>query len=350
MDTGALPATRPAAVRFSGETGEYFRIWIVNTALTIVTLGIYSAWAKVRKLRYFYTHTAIEDGHFDFHANPVGILIGRIVAVAMLGAYFAAGYISPFAPFAVVGLILLLVPWLVVRSRIFHLRNTSLHGLRFNFRPDYAGAAKVYYGGILLTILTLGFGAPTALYWRHRFAVDNSAYGKTRFAFTGEHGEFYVIVWKSIGLIVIGVLAWLAVIFGLGIAVGPTGDEPPPEWVSVLGSLPILLTYLAVGVYVQVRLRNYIWNMSTLGGNRFTSRLSVTHMLQLYLTNLLAIVFSLGLLVPWAQIRLAHYRASCTELVIVDDWTRFLADNRDAGSALGDEIGEAFDVGVDFAV
>jgi hypothetical protein len=44
---------------FTGTAGEYFRIWIVNLALTILTLGIYSAWAKVRKRRYFYAHTRI---------------------------------------------------------------------------------------------------------------------------------------------------------------------------------------------------------------------------------------------------------------------------------------------------
>jgi uncharacterized membrane protein YjgN (DUF898 family) len=349
MDTGNTPAMRTVAVRFSGDTGTYFRIWIVNTALTIVTLGIYSAWAKVRKLRYFYTHTAIEDGHFDFHANPVGILIGRIIAVAMVGAYFGAGYISPLAPFVVIGLILLLVPWLVVRSRIFHLRNTSLHGIRLNFRPNYSGAVRAYYGGVLVTILTLGFGAPTALYWRHRFAVDNSAYGKTVFAFIGEHGEFYAIVWKSIGLVVGGLVAAFAIMYGLGTAL-PASEEPPSDWVAVLMSLPIFLIYIAAGVYVQVRLRNYIWNMGTLGGNRFISQLSVSTMLKLYLTNMLAIALSLGLLIPWAQIRLARYRAACTELIVVDEWTSFLADARDAGSALGDEIGEAFDVGIDFAV
>ncbi|MED5348372.1 MAG: DUF898 family protein, partial [Pseudomonadota bacterium] len=40
--------------QFHGEGGEFFRIWIVNLVLSIVTLGIYSAWAKVRTKRYFY--------------------------------------------------------------------------------------------------------------------------------------------------------------------------------------------------------------------------------------------------------------------------------------------------------
>lgn len=34
---------------FTGQAGEYFRIWIVNLCLTIVTLGIYLPWAIVRQ-------------------------------------------------------------------------------------------------------------------------------------------------------------------------------------------------------------------------------------------------------------------------------------------------------------
>jgi uncharacterized membrane protein YjgN (DUF898 family) len=41
--------TREHSFQFRGRTDEYFRIWIVNIALTIVTLGIFSAWAKVRE-------------------------------------------------------------------------------------------------------------------------------------------------------------------------------------------------------------------------------------------------------------------------------------------------------------
>ncbi|WP_373776122.1 DUF898 family protein, partial [Neisseria dentiae] len=37
---------------FHGNAGEYFNIWIVNIFLTIITLGIYGPWAKVRRLRY----------------------------------------------------------------------------------------------------------------------------------------------------------------------------------------------------------------------------------------------------------------------------------------------------------
>jgi uncharacterized membrane protein YjgN (DUF898 family) len=49
--------TRYEPFRFTGTGGEYFRIWIVNVMLSVVTFGIYSAWAKARRLQYFYRHT-----------------------------------------------------------------------------------------------------------------------------------------------------------------------------------------------------------------------------------------------------------------------------------------------------
>jgi len=34
-------------LEFTGKGGEYFGIWIVNLFFSVLTLGIYSAWAKV---------------------------------------------------------------------------------------------------------------------------------------------------------------------------------------------------------------------------------------------------------------------------------------------------------------
>ena len=67
---------------FRGNGGEYFRIWIVNLLLTIVTLGIYSAWAKVRRLRYFYGNTFVDGHSFEYHGQPLAILKGRLIVVA----------------------------------------------------------------------------------------------------------------------------------------------------------------------------------------------------------------------------------------------------------------------------
>ncbi len=71
-------------IKFTGSAGEYFKIWIVNLFLTIITFGIYSAWAKVRTRRYFYANTSIDGHPFDYLASPINILKGHLI----VGVFF----------------------------------------------------------------------------------------------------------------------------------------------------------------------------------------------------------------------------------------------------------------------
>jgi uncharacterized membrane protein YjgN (DUF898 family) len=74
--TGPVAPGAPhvARVVFTGRGSEYFRLWVVNVLLTLLTLGLYSAWAKVRTARYFRSNTWL-DGHvFDYHGRPPSLL------------------------------------------------------------------------------------------------------------------------------------------------------------------------------------------------------------------------------------------------------------------------------------
>jgi uncharacterized membrane protein YjgN (DUF898 family) len=80
---------------FTGRNGEYFRIWVVSLFLSVVTLGIYSAWGKVRKKRYLYSHTELDGTGFEFRATPLAILRGRVIALALLGGFALSGHLLP---------------------------------------------------------------------------------------------------------------------------------------------------------------------------------------------------------------------------------------------------------------
>ena len=118
---------------FTGTGGEYFRIWIVNLFLTIITLGIYSAWAKVRRLQYFYRNTWLNDSSFDFHGKPISILKGRLIAVGMFVAYNITLKMMPMVGLSILLLIIIVMPVLLVKSFRFRLYYTSYRGLRFGF-------------------------------------------------------------------------------------------------------------------------------------------------------------------------------------------------------------------------
>jgi len=350
METQQSQAPRTTTVEFTGTAGEYFKIWIVNIALTVITLGIYSPWAKVRKLRYFYGNTAFEGGHFDYHAKPTAILIGRIIAVGVLFVYYLLSQYEPVAGLVLISIIVLLIPVLVVRANVFQLRNTSYHGLRFNFQRNYKDSFIVFYGGVLIALLSLGLAVPSVIYMRNKFAANNAGYGQTQFKFGGRQAPFYAIFWKSVGLALLGVIGIAVIIGGLGAAVEAlAGGGLAVQAMAVLITLPLFAFYAAIGIYVQTRQRNYVWNSTTLGGNRFESNLSVRSMVFILLSNIVAIALSLGLLIPWAQVRLARYRAEHTTVQLADNWRDYVAAKDSQGSALGEEVGEAFDVEVEFA-
>src|SRR5688500_4641132 len=73
------PAIRHG-IEFTGRAGEFFGIWFVNLVLSVLTLGIYSAWAKVRTERYFYGNTRLGGAPFEYLAQPIAILKGRLIA------------------------------------------------------------------------------------------------------------------------------------------------------------------------------------------------------------------------------------------------------------------------------
>jgi uncharacterized membrane protein YjgN (DUF898 family) len=68
----------------------------------------------------------------------------------------------------------------------------------------------------------------------------------------------------------------------------------------------------------------------------------------LYVTNTLAIMVSLGLLIPWAKIRTARYRAAMTSLQPAGDLGSFFNQQQQSQSAYGEEMGEMFDLDIGF--
>jgi uncharacterized membrane protein YjgN (DUF898 family) len=87
-----------------------------------VTLGIYSAWAKVRRLRYFYGSTVLDGQSFEYHGRPLAILKGRLVVFAVYVVFLVITQIWPLAVFLMIPIAIFAVPWIVVKARLFQMR------------------------------------------------------------------------------------------------------------------------------------------------------------------------------------------------------------------------------------
>ena len=124
-------------IQFTGSGKEYFGIWIVNVILSIISIGIYSAWAKVRRETYFKNKTTISDIGFGYHATGLQIFKGRVIAFIALVVINVASTFVPLISVAMVIAIIFLLPWILNNSMRFSARMTSYRNIRFNWHGTY---------------------------------------------------------------------------------------------------------------------------------------------------------------------------------------------------------------------
>ncbi|TDQ38486.1 YjgN family protein [Thiopseudomonas denitrificans] len=314
-------ATRHVPMQFTGNGREYFGIWIINIVLTVLTLGIYSAWAKVRNRQYFYGNTLLDGNNFQYLADPKVILRGRIIAFFVLVAWNLTSNFMPILSLFLLLAILPAIPWVLARSLRFNAINSAYRGVRFNFVGTYGGAAKVVLLWPFVSAITFSLGLPLSLHQKHKYQVENSRYGLAAFQFNGTLTSYYLFGLKVLlTIIAAGVLA---------VAVHP---------------LVALLGYLLVFGYFMASLTNLYLNNIALAGHRIESSMSKRTTLWIYFSNSILIMLTLGLYTPWAKVRMARYRAECTTIIINGDLDKFVGTQIEQVNALGQELGDMFDM------
>jgi uncharacterized membrane protein YjgN (DUF898 family) len=87
----------------------------------------------------------------------------------------------------------------------------------------------------------------------------------------------------------------------------------------------------------------------SIGEHRLECRQLGRELLVLYVVNLLAIVCTAGLAIPWAKVRLAQYRASTLTLWAVGPLQAQKLLEQDA-SAIGEGLTDLGDIGFDIGL
>lgn len=357
---------------FTGSGSEYFKIWIVNVLLTIVSIGIYSAWAKVRRLRYFYNNTRLAGSSFDFHGSPIAILKGRIIAVLLI-ALTNVPYVGIFMLLLFFGAL----PWLLYRSIRFHLANTSYRNIRFAFLGDAAGAYKalllplavvlaaalvsgliaVFVSktiGIALGGLTLlafyGIG-PYLQYRMRRYYSEGARAGASEFGLHVGVGQYYAVYAVALGfLVALGVIGALVFAMTIGFSIVAIATGAAGMGTGQMVALAIMvggfyLALLAVGPLIVAMLQNTVWSGTSLAGQRFHSALAVPNFMITWIGLMILTVITLGLYRPFAAVALARQRVEAMSWFgQADDMIAVMREGNQR--AVGSEVADLMDVDI----
>jgi len=318
---------------FRGKGFEYFKLWVVNTLLSVMTLGIYSAWASVRNKRYLYANLYLNNSHFRYLANPIQILKARIIAVLFLVIYNIVLQTMPIIGLVLTVFLLISIPYFINKSMAFNRRMTSYKNIQFRFNASYKQAFMVTLIWPLLGLLTLGLLYPKALKEIHAYTANNSAYGKSKFYFsasTWDYGKpalFAAAIVLSLGLSLWGIsLIWPSLQF--------------------IAPIIFVLTYFALIIFFIVTVNNIFYQNLQVQKHQFTANYTMGGLFKVILINTFLIMMSLGLYLPAAKIRLLKYLAENVTLNAHDSLENFSAATPENVSALGEEMEQSFEFGV----
>lgn len=332
------PQTRSLSVRFTAAGRDYFRLWIVNLLLTIVTLGFYLPFAKVRQLRFFHAHTLIDDAPLAFDGDARKLLRSHVLVGLAVLVYVASSVWAP-ALAGVAALVGLAAwPWLMCLSLRFRLGQTRWRGLRFGFNGGVAEAYRIFLPLLvplalllmtlpflvslptaaavfalpvpvwvpalpLLSVLAIVLVRPWVLMRRMRFQHSHYTLGDEQTWLENvRSGDVYGIGMRSAGVALS--LSVGALVLGAGISMVPFMG------LITVPLMPVAVAGVFTGAmaYTISRQQNLLWGHTRSQHILLSSQLHALPLWGLLLKNTVLIGLTFGLYWPFAAVALARMR------------------------------------------
>lgn len=370
-------------IRFTGSGSEYFRIWIVNLLLTLVTLTLYAPFARARRIAYFQNNTLVGGDPLGFHADPWKMFRGYLVVLLLGVAYWVVSNFTPGLAWVALLVFMALWPALWRASLQFRLRNTSWRGVRLGFAGDLKGAylsllpfflpalafvlflpevtegedvapevarrSAIVFGSVVLAFAAL---MPWLLARIKRYQHGGYVFAQQRAELRAGTGHFYGLFLKTggvsvlVGLVGAALIALVLFVLARGMFADMASGQKR-ALVALVVPVALGVIYLLIPLvsapYFGARLQNLLWNSTRSEKIRFASALRFRSLFRLTLVNWLLIVVTLGFYWPFAKVRTARLKLEAMALEVdgsVDDW---IASAQQAGKGvLGDAAGDFF--------
>jgi uncharacterized membrane protein YjgN (DUF898 family) len=273
---GANAASGPIhSLSYDGRAGRIFAIWLLNLALNVVTIGIYSFWGKTRIRRYLARSFTLSGDRFEYTGTGKELFFGFLKALPLIIAVYAPLVIWPPDLYPVTKFIFILIVYLfsvaIYAALRYRLTRTQWRGIR-----GYLGGSAFRYGFIvmgygLLNILTLGLLIPVSDRATLTYKMGNVWFGNVQ----GRFDPGSRSLWSS-HLI---------------------------TWFLALPTLGISRIWYAAAVF------RYQMNSFSIAGIRLRAEPTGGQLSWLLFGNFLIVVFTLGLGTPFTIQRNMNYVA-----------------------------------------
>lgn len=288
-------------------------LWIgfYTTILNIFTLTIFRFWGRTHFRRRLWADTYAGEDTLEYTGRGLELFVGFLIAIVTLMVPFVGALIAAQLLLGPDLLVLVIIPlylalFIVIGIAIFlarryHLSRTRYRGVRFAQTGSAIGFGLAMFGYGVLTVITLGWFGPEARIRLSRRMWDKAYYGSEKFSFTNNDAATSEPVYASFALAWVGGFiaygawgAWMFFAMG-GDDFDPASTQDVEFILNLYASLIPLIIFigLAMAWHEAVMIRRIIKSLDV-AGLRFTSRMSTWDIIELTITNVLLLIFTLG--------------------------------------------------------
>lgn len=190
--SGPPPLRTAAPHRLETIDGGFLPLILRGHLLTVISLGLYRFWYRTALRRLYWSRTRVAGSGFEYTGSPKELLIGFLVALAVVVPIYVAGFTASFllidqggeaVTLVLAALFGLLIQFGAYRSRRYRLSRTLWRGVRFRQDGSAVTYALISFGWSFVVSLSLGLAFPWARAALEEYKVRHSHFGDA-------HGEF----------------------------------------------------------------------------------------------------------------------------------------------------------------
>ncbi len=339
------------------------KITLINLVFNVLTFSIYRFWGKTNVRRHIWSCIHINGEPLEYTGTGMELFKGflfifglfilpYIVVTTILQA--ALGDKNPIV-LALNALfflfIYLMIGFAIYKARKYQLTRTLWRGIRGNLSGSAMTYSLTYFGSMLAKMFSFGWATPVMNTVLHEQITNDMRFGDAAFKFKGRAGPLYPTY----------ALCWLLTVFALfaliggGIAMYMAGSpaQALPDNLSPLragvaaGLVFLFLAYMLFvpalwSVYVAKQMRVFA-DYTRFDGAQFHLKATAWSIIWLTLSNLLILIFTIGIGWPFIQQRLFRYVIDRLKLEGAVDIDR-IAQSSLAIPTRGEGLADAFDV------
>lgn len=362
LSSSGVPQTR-GLLRCHADTWELFGIYLMNLVLMVLTLGIYRFWAKTRIRRFLWSNVEILGDRLEYTGTGKELFMGFLVIFFLVLLPLFGGLAALDQALigvseemrVLVGLVQLIAIVFLVAVGLFRARRYRL--TRTHWRGIYGGqtGSSVKYGlmglaSYVLTGLTLGLAWPVCSVWLKRYEMFHTWIGNEQPEFSPSAKKLYgpfMVPWL-IGVIFFGAFFYVLGSYADALEASTGSDPAPAEVFAMVGGvfasylllIPVMLSFL----WYRGKAYSHFIASTRFHGHDLSSSITGLSFMWLTFSNMLLVLFTLGLGVPFTYKRVLGFVERRVGLVGDGDFSTLMQSIQKKPSR-GEGLADAFDIG-----